>query len=204
MKFPESALDRHDPVFSPAAAMPFDMAKNAGELILRAVGEDSSREGLQRTPERFSKAMRELCSGYSLQPKDAVGEGIFPAEGRGLVSVRDVEFFSLCEHHLLPFWGKASVAYYPNDKILGLSKIPRLIDVFARRLQVQERLTREVATELQRLVGARAVAIRVSACHMCMMMRGVKKTHSETVTEYSLGLENLTDTEGQRLWKSLE
>lgn len=200
MKFPESFINVKDPQFTPV----IDTARNAGELILRAIGEDVNREGLLRTPERYAKAFKELCSGYQLTAKDAVGEGIFSAEGQGLVSVKDIEFFSLCEHHMLPFWGHASVAYYPHEKILGLSKIPRLVDVFSKRLQVQERLTREVATELSGLVNARAVVVRIKASHMCMMMRGVKKVNSETITEFSVGLDKLSADEKSRLWNSLE
>lgn len=200
MKFPESFINVKDPQFTPV----IDTARNAGELILRAIGEDVNREGLLRTPERYAKAFKELCSGYQLTAKDAVGEGVFSAEGQGLVSVKDIEFFSLCEHHMLPFWGHASVAYYPDEKILGLSKIPRLVDVFSKRLQVQERLTREVATELSGLVNARAVVVRIKASHMCMMMRGVKKVNSETITEFSLGLDKLSADEKSRLWNSLE
>lgn len=180
-----------------------DFTHLAGELILKAVGEDLKREGLLRTPYRFSKAMKEICSGYLMTPEDAVGEGIFPGEGSGLVSIRDIDFFSLCEHHMLPFWGQVSVAYYPSQKIVGLSKIPRLVDVFAKRLQVQERLTEQVASSLQQLINARAVVVRVSGSHMCMMMRGVKKSGSETITESSVGLENLSENEIQRIWKSV-
>ncbi|MFZ4715293.1 MAG: GTP cyclohydrolase I FolE [Bacteriovoracaceae bacterium] len=183
---------------------PIDAAKLAGELILRSVGEDLKREGLLRTPQRFSKAIKEVCSGYMLTPADAVGEGIFPGEGKGLVSIRDIEFFSLCEHHMLPFWGTVSVAYFPNDKIVGLSKIPRLVDVFAKRLQVQERLTQQVADSLFQLINARAVLVKVTGSHMCMMMRGVKKNNSETVTEFSIGLDNLTNDEKARFWKSID
>jgi len=179
-------------------------ALEAAKLILRAIGEDAEREGLVRTPKRFSKAIHELCAGYQLTPAEAVGEGVFPGEGGGLVSVRDVEFYSLCEHHLLPFWGTASVAYYPGKKIIGLSKIPRLIDVFARRLQVQERLTSQIATSLMELVDARGVFVRVRGCHMCMMMRGVKKHASETVTEYSVKKDDLSSAEIDRAWKALE
>lgn len=181
-----------------------DPVKLAGELILKSVGEDINREGLLRTPERFSKAIKEICSGYKLTPLQAVGEGIFPGEGQGLVSVRDVEFFSMCEHHMLPFWGQVNVAYYPREKIIGLSKIPRLIEVFARRLQVQERLTAQIATSLHELIDARAVMVKISGCHMCMMMRGVNKTGSKTVTEFSVGLDHLSDDEKSRLWKSID
>jgi GTP cyclohydrolase I len=180
-----------------------DELRTAAELIIKSVGEDASREGLERTPQRFAKAMREICAGYQLTALDAVGEGVFPGEG-GIVSVRDVDFFSLCEHHMLPFWGRVSVAYLPHEKILGLSKIPRLIDVFARRLQVQERLTRQIAEGIQTTVAPRAVVVRVSGAHMCMMMRGVRKTGSETVTEFSLGLEQLSPDIVARLWRAIE
>src|SRR4051812_36822916 len=113
------------------------LASSAAELILTSVGEDLDREGLERTPARFAKALREITSGYAITLKDAVGEGAFAAEGKGLVSVKNVEFYSMCEHHMLPFFGKVSVAYYPGEKILGLSKIPRIIEMFSRRFQVQ-------------------------------------------------------------------
>jgi GTP cyclohydrolase I len=178
-------------------------SEQAGKIILASAGEDLQREGIQRTPERFSKAMRDLTSGYGKTPIQVVGKGIFPAEGQGLVSVRNVEFYSLCEHHLLPFWGTASVAYYPGKKILGLSKIPRLVDLFARRFQVQERITEQVADALVELVAPRAVAVRVKACHLCMMMRGVQKQESETQTETHRGLESLTAAEQDRIWGAL-
>ena len=180
------------------------MSEMAGSLILRAAGEDTEREGVRKTPQRFAKAMKHLTSGYAMTASEAVGEGVFDAEGSGLVCVRNVEFYSLCEHHMLPFWGKASVAYYPNKKILGLSKIPRIVEVFARRFQVQERLTREVTQAVQELIEPRAVATRVKACHLCMMMRGVEKQQSDTVTEYSNGLETLSDSEQKRLWAALD
>jgi GTP cyclohydrolase I len=176
----------------------------AGSLILKAGGEVVLREGIERTPKRFAKALAHITQGYHLTPEEAVGEGIFPSEGRGLVSVKDIEFYSLCEHHLLPFWGKASVAYYPGEKILGLSKLPRILDVFARRFQVQERITRQVAEAVDRLIHPRAVAVKVRACHMCMMMRGVEKQQSETTTEYALRVESLPAHEASRLWQSLE
>jgi GTP cyclohydrolase I len=176
--------------------------ETAAEMILRAAGEDLDREGLTRTPDRFKRAMKELTEGYRLDPQTVVGEGVFDAEGSGLVSVREVEFFSLCEHHMLPFWGKATVAYYPDKKILGLSKVPRLIDLFARRFQVQERLTRQVAQSIFELIRPRAVAVRVEACHLCMMMRGVEKQMSNTRTEYQLGIKTLSAVEQSRLWDS--
>jgi GTP cyclohydrolase I len=201
LKNSTSTLDLTSAIFNVSN---IDSARIAGELILKAVGENPDREGLLNTPQRFSKAIHEVCSGYLLTPQDAVGDGIFPGEGQGLVSIRDIDFFSLCEHHMLPFWGTASVAYYPNDKIIGLSKIPRLVDVFAKRLQVQERLTDQIASSLMTLINARAVLVKVSGSHMCMMMRGVKKTGSETITESSKGLENLTSDEKIRLWKSID
>lgn len=202
MKFPYEALDLSDKMFVPEE-LGGDMLQRAAHLMLTSVGESPEREGLLRTPVRFSKAMKELCSGYALTPFDAVGEGIFQGEG-GLVSVRDVEYFSLCEHHMLPFWGRVSVAYYPSDKIVGLSKIPRLVQVYAKRLQVQERLTAQVAKGLQEVIAPRAIAVRVTGSHMCMMMRGVKTSGSVTVTEFSLGTEGLTEAERGRLWKSID
>lgn len=200
MKFPQTMFDLHDPIF----ASHKDSLALAGELILRSVGEDISREGLAKTPERFAKAIREICSGYEMTAEMAVGEGLFPAEGKGLVCVKDIEFHSMCEHHMLPFWGSISVAYYPNNVIVGLSKIPRIVDVFAKRLQVQERLTGQVCHSIHDLVGAKAVGVKAKGCHMCMMMRGVKKTHSETSTEYFLGMENLTPDERDRLTKAID
>lgn len=199
-----SILKDHTPDSLARIPSPERMAELAGSLILKAAGEDLDREGLMRTPERFQKAMKALTIGYTETPSDVIGEGVFQAEGKGLVSVRDVEFYSLCEHHLLPFWGKASVAYFPNEKILGLSKIPRVIDVFARRFQVQERLTRQVADSLVEALNPRALVVRIKACHLCMMMRGVEKQGSDTVTEFSIGTENLNPTELHRIWNAVE
>lgn len=174
------------------------------QSMLRGIGEEPEREGLMKTPERFEKAMRELTSGYAQTAAQVVGDGLFDAEGSGLVTVKEIEFFSLCEHHLLPFWGHISIAYLPQKKILGLSKLARVVDVYAKRLQVQERLTKEVADSIQELVGARAVFVQCEAQHMCMMMRGVKKTASTTKTEYSLGLESLSPLERDRILKGVE
>ncbi|MBS1961142.1 MAG: GTP cyclohydrolase I FolE [Bdellovibrionales bacterium] len=179
------------------------LATSAGELILMAVGEDLARPGLDRTPERFAKALREICSGYTMTLADAVGEGVFPAEGKGIVSVKDVEFYSMCEHHMLPFYGQVSVAYLPNEKILGLSKIPRVVDMYARRFQVQERLTRQVADAITEAISPRAVVVKMTGSHMCMMMRGVEKQASVTTTEFAVGVESLTETEKARLYSSL-
>lgn len=158
----------------------------AKELFVE-IGENPNREGLQRTPERYYKAMRALTSGYNMTAEEVVGEGIFESESSGLVCVKDIEFFSLCEHHVLPFCGKASITYLPNKKILGLSKLARIVDVYAKRLQVQERLTKEVADAIANLVDAKAVAVVIEAQHMCMMMRGVEKQSSFTRTEFLVG-----------------
>ncbi|TAK80724.1 MAG: GTP cyclohydrolase I FolE [Betaproteobacteria bacterium] len=160
------------------------------EAILSHLGEDSRRPGLLQTPKRFSKAMRFLTSGYEADPASVVGNAIFDAEDDGLILVRDVEFFSLCEHHLLPFFGRAHVAYLPTRKIIGLSKIPRLIELFARRLQVQERLTAQVADALMEVLHPRGVRVIMEAQHMCMAMRGVQKQMSSTVTRAVRGVIN--------------
>jgi len=177
---------------------------SAGQIIIASIKEDPTREGLRETPKRFSKAIKELCSGYELTLEDVVGRGIFESEGSGLVTVKDIEYHSLCEHHLLPFWGKASVAYYPHTKIIGLSKIPRIVDMYSRRLQVQERLTHQITSAIMEVLKPKAVFVRISGCHMCMMMRGVKKQESETITEHSMYSQTLTEIETQRAWHSLE
>lgn len=192
------------PPIATNANFPSVPTANLVQIMLNNIGEDPSREGLLRTPERFEKALSELTSGYKLNLLEVVGEGIFEAEDAGLVAVREIEFFSLCEHHMLPFWGHVSIAYYPNRQILGLSKLARVVDVFAKRLQVQERLTREVAESIFNLVDARAVAVKVEAQHMCMMMRGVKKVESNTATEFSVNLEKLKADEVTRLWKAID
>ena len=162
------------------------IARNVRE-ILAEIGEDPSREGLDRTPVRFEKALKYLTSGYQTDIKQIVNGALFDVEYDEMVIVKDIEFFSLCEHHLLPFYGKAHVAYLPNGKVLGLSKIPRVVDMFARRLQVQERLTQQVAETLQEILKPRGVAVIMEAQHFCMMMRGVEKQHSGTVTSAMLG-----------------
>jgi len=156
--------------------------------MLAHLVENPARPGLVETPKRFASAMRFLTGGYEAEPQDVVGGGIFPAEGDGVVVVRDVEFHSLCEHHMLPFFGRAHVAYRPGEKIIGLSKIPRLVDLFARRLQVQERITEQVAEALMQLLEPRGVVVLVEARHLCMAMRGVEKQHSATATRALRGL----------------
>ena len=163
------------------------IAAHAAALIAN-LGEDPRRESLRDTPERYAKAMRFLTSGYESEPEDVVGSGIFSAEGDGVVLVRDVEFHSLCEHHLLPFFGRVHVAYLPGDKIIGLSKIPRIVDLFSRRLQVQERITEQVADALMKLLQPRGVLVLAEARHLCMAMRGVQKQHSATATRALRGV----------------
>jgi len=155
--------------------------------ILKAIGEDPERDGLSRTPERTEKALRYLTSGYSADVKQIVNGALFDVQYDEVVIVRDIEFFSMCEHHLLPFFGKMHVAYLPESKVIGLSKIPRLVDVFARRLQIQERLTQQVAETLNQLLNPKGVAVICEARHFCMMMRGVEKQHSGAITSAMLG-----------------
>jgi GTP cyclohydrolase IA len=155
--------------------------------IIAALGEDPEREGLVRTPDRSEKALRYLTSGYSADIAQIVNGALFDVEYDEVVIVRDIEFFSLCEHHMLPFFGRMHVAYLPDRKVIGLSKIPRIVDVFARRLQIQERLTQQVAQTLQSLVNPRGVAVICEAHHFCMMMRGVEKQHSGAITSAMLG-----------------
>ena len=158
------------------------------QAMLAHLGEETRRPGLRDTPKRFAKAMRFLTGGYELDPADVVGNGIFDAEGEGVVLVRDVEFHSLCEHHLLPFSGRMHVAYLPGERIIGLSKIPRLIDLYARRLQVQERLTEQVAEALADLLDPRGAIVLAEARHLCMARRGVEKQCSVTATRALRGL----------------
>ena len=151
------------------------------------LGEDPEREGLQRTPERVEKALRYLTRGYEEDADKILKGALFTVGYDEMVIVKDVEMFSLCEHHLLPFYGKVHVAYIPNGKVIGLSKIPRLIDVFARRLQVQERLTTQIAECIQKAIEPQGVGVVIEARHLCMMMRGVEKQHSAAVTSSMLG-----------------
>ena len=158
------------------------------EFLLDQLGEDVTREGLVKTPERAAKAMQFLTHGYELDPKKILKSAMFKEDYSEMVIVKDIELYSLCEHHLLPFFGKAHVAYIPNGYIVGLSKIPRIIDVFARRLQVQERLTHEVLHCIQDALNPLGVAIVMEARHMCMMMRGVQKQNSVTTTSAFTGV----------------
>jgi len=159
--------------------------KEFEELIqreLELIGEDPKREGLLKTPLRVANSMKFLTQGYESSAEDVVGKGIFKEEHDNMIMVRDIELYSLCEHHMLPFFGKAHVAYIPNGKIVGLSKIPRIVDVYARRLQVQERLTEQIAEGLCRVLNPSGVGVVIEAYHLCMMMRGVQKQNSKTIT----------------------
>ena len=155
--------------------------------LLSAVGEQPEREGLRDTPQRVRKSLGFLTDGYGRSPREVLGTAIFEEEYDEMVLVKDIEVYSLCEHHLLPFFGKAHIAYVPNGRIVGLSKLPRLVDLFSRRLQVQERLTTQIAESLWELLEPRGVGVVIEASHLCMMMRGVQKQNSQTVTSCLLG-----------------
>lgn len=155
--------------------------------ILAMIGEDPNREGLRKTPERFEKALRYLTSGYLQDPEKILDGAMFSVCYDEMIVVKDIELFSLCEHHLLPFFGTCHVAYIPSKKVLGLSKIPRLVNMYARRLQLQERLTSQVAEAIQRKISPVGVGVVIEARHLCMVMRGVEKQHSQAVTSAMLG-----------------
>ena len=150
--------------------------------LLEGIGEDVRRPGLAKTPERVEKALRWLTKGYRQSVADVVGHGVFEEPHDGMILVRDIEVYSMCEHHMLPFFGKAHVGYLPNGLIIGLSKIPRIVEIYARRLQVQERLTDQVADALMDVLAPNGVGVVIEAAHLCMMMRGVEKQNSTTVT----------------------
>lgn len=156
--------------------------------LLRRLGEDPARPGLRKTPERVEKSLQWLTRGYQIDPRAAIGDAIFEEEHHHMVLVKDIEMYSLCEHHLLPFFGKVHVAYIPNGRIVGLSKLPRLVEVFARRLQVQERLTAQIADALQEVLQPEGVGVVCEAYHLCMMMRGVEKQNSKTITSAMQGV----------------
>jgi len=167
-----------------------DRTAEFAELIrreLEMLGEDPEREGLLKTPQRVANSLAFLTEGYSSSAEEVVGKGIFKEEHDNMIMVRDIELYSLCEHHMLPFFGKAHVAYIPNGKIVGLSKIPRIVDVYARRLQVQERLTEQIAEGLCRVLNPSGVGVVIEAYHLCMMMRGVQKQNSKTITSALTG-----------------
>jgi len=162
--------------------------ENLYRELLTRIGEDPTRDGLIDTPKRMAKSMEFLTHGYTMDAREVLHNALFDVDYDEMVIVKDIEFFSMCEHHLLPFFGKAHIAYVPNGKVIGLSKIPRLVDMFARRLQVQERLTRQIADAIDEAINPQGVAIILEAQHLCMMMRGVEKQHSSTTTSAMLGV----------------
>ncbi|HEX2093772.1 MAG TPA: GTP cyclohydrolase I FolE [Longimicrobiaceae bacterium] len=156
--------------------------------ILRELGEDPDRQGLLKTPERVEKSLKWLTRGHDLSVRDVIGDAVFDEEHHNMVLVKDIEMYSMCEHHMLPFFGKVHVAYIPNGKIVGLSKLPRIVEVFARRLQVQERLTEQIAQAIQEVLQPAGVGVVIEAAHLCMMMRGVEKQNSKTITSAVKGV----------------
>jgi len=167
--------------------------------ILRRVGEDPSRDGLLRTPERVEKTLAYLTKGYQEDPQQLLRGALFDVDYDEMVIVKDVEMFSLCEHHMLPFFGKVHVAYIPNGKVMGLSKIARLVEIFARRLQVQERMTRQIADAIQDAIAPQGVGVVIEARHLCMMMRGIEKQNSSTVTSAMVGCFQQKETRSEFL-----
>ena len=157
------------------------------ENLLKSIGEDPTREGLLRTPERVAKSFDELTKGSHQNLEDVVGKGVFNEDCSEMIIVKDIEFYSLCEHHMLPFYGRVHVAYIPDGRIIGLSKIPRIVDMFARRLQVQERMTSQIAEAIQEVLQPKGVGVVADAAHLCMMMRGVQKQNSSTMTSCLVG-----------------
>ena len=175
------------PLTGPEGAESGDSIAYHMRKILELIGEDPSRDGLRHTPERFEKALRFLTSGYHQDPEKLLNGAMFTVCYDQMVLVKDIEFYSLCEHHLLPFFGKCHVAYIPDKKVVGLSKIPRLVNMFARRLQIQERLTNQVANAIQQKIAPLGVGVVIEGRHLCMVMRGVEKENSHTVTSAMLG-----------------
>lgn len=167
--------------------MDTDSIAEAVKEILNAIGEDSEREGLIKTPQRVANSYKELLAGYRMDPRALINDAVFDVAYDQMVIVRDIEFYSLCEHHMLPFMGRAHVAYIPSDKVIGLSKIPRIVDLFSRRLQVQERMTTQIAEYLDVVLKPKGVAVVVEGLHMCMMLRGVKKHDARMTTSAMLG-----------------
>lgn len=177
-----------DEIAVPRANVREEILESHVRDVLELLGEDPERAGLARTPERVAHSWAWLTRGYDMCVEDAVGGGVFEEAHESMVLVRDIELYSLCEHHMLPFFGKAHVAYYPNGRIVGLSKIPRVVDVFARRLQVQERLTDQIADALMGVLEPAGVGVVIEAFHLCMMMRGVEKQNSKTITSALRGM----------------
>jgi GTP cyclohydrolase I len=186
----EPMTDREDVVpgaagAEQAEATPFQ--RNVREM-LGLLGEDPDRQGILKTPERVEKSLRWLTRGYGMSVRDVIGDAVFDEDHHNMVLVKDIEMYSMCEHHMLPFFGKVHVAYIPNGRIVGLSKLPRVVEVFARRLQVQERLTEQIAQAIQDVLQPQGVAVVIEAAHLCMMMRGVEKQNSKTITSAMKGV----------------
>ncbi len=196
-----ASLARVHEVVVPQQAHAAELGKYTTEQLyaelLKRFDEDPTRDGLQKTPERVSKAMTFLTQGYREDPMEILRSALFDVDYDEMVMVKDIEMYSLCEHHMLPFFGRVHIAYIPNGRVVGLSKLPRLVDVFARRLQVQERMTREIANALQEAIEPQGVGVVIEARHLCMMMRGVEKQNSSTVTSAMAGvfLEDKTRSE---------
>jgi GTP cyclohydrolase I len=168
--------------------------EQAVKTMLEIIGENTQREGLLKTPERVFKAYEYMTQGYAQSPNEVLGEALFNSDNNQMVLIKDIEFYSMCEHHLLPIIGRAHVAYIPNGKVVGLSKIPRMVDMFARRLQIQEQLTEQIAKAIDDVIAPKGVGVVIQARHMCMEMRGVEKTHSNTTTSALRGLFLKADT----------
>jgi GTP cyclohydrolase I len=181
------SIEHPERVSANGEAAPGTQIQDAVRTILTALGEDPNREGLLRTPERVARMYAELTAGYHVDPIQLINDAIFNVDYDEMVVVRNIEFFSLCEHHALPFWGEAHVGYIPQGRVIGLSKIPRIVDMFARRLQVQERMTVEIAELIQQAIAPKGVAVVVEGAHMCSMMRGVNKVNARMVTSAMLG-----------------
>lgn len=171
----------------PEGAPDGDELRDVTRRLLIAIGEDPDREGLLETPRRVAQSIADLTDGYWSSPGEVVGDALFEHSGDDLVVVRDIPFYSLCEHHLLPFFGRCHIGYLPEGRVVGLSKLPRLVDVFARRLQLQERLTQQVAAAIEEVLRPRGVAVMMQARHLCLEMRGVERPHTSTLTSAFLG-----------------
>lgn len=171
----------------PGSGIDHETIETSVRGILSAIGEDPDRSGLERTPERVARMYDELLAGYRTEPLEMLNDALFDVEYDEMVIVRDIEFYSLCEHHMLPFIGRAHVAYFPHGKVVGLSKIPRIVDMFARRLQVQERMTRQIADFIEELLHPHGVAVVIEALHLCSMIRGVRKHEARMTTSAMLG-----------------
>jgi len=180
-------LTLHEPDGRPSTEDPPGEYASLVRRSLEVLGEDPERDGLRRTPERVEKAMRWLTRGYGMTVEEAIGGAVFEENHHNMVIVKDIEMYSMCEHHMLPFFGKVHIAYIPNGRIVGLSKLPRVVEVFARRLQVQERMTEQIAAALMDVLRPEGVGVVIEAAHLCMMMRGVEKQNSKTVTSAMKG-----------------